>query len=29
VEYEKDGKYHYGNYHEECYNKEKHGERAW
>lgn len=26
VEYEDtDGKYHYGNYHEECYNEEKHG----
>jgi hypothetical protein len=26
VEYEdSDGEYHYGNYHEECYNEEKHG----
>lgn len=22
---DEDGKYHYGNYHEECYNSEKHG----
>jgi hypothetical protein len=25
VDYEKDGKYHYGNYHEDCHNEAKHG----
>ena len=29
VDYEKDGKYHYGNYHEDCYNEAKHGPKAW
>jgi|694.fasta_scaffold91753_2 hypothetical protein len=29
VDYEKDGKYHYGNYHEDCYNEEKHGKKEY
>lgn len=29
VEYEKDGIFHYGNYHEDCYNEEKHGKKEW
>jgi hypothetical protein len=29
VEYEADGVYHYGNYHEDCYNEEKHGKKEY
>ena len=29
VDYEKDGVFHYGNYHEDCYSFLKHGERQW
>lgn len=29
VDYEKDGTFHYGNYHKECYQYPKHGERQY
>ena len=29
VDYQKDGVFHYGNYHEDCYSFLKHGERQW
>jgi hypothetical protein len=29
VDYEANGVYHYGNYHEDCYNEEKHGKKQY